>query len=72
MSRSEALAEQNGYTKKKRRLGIPKSSNICISVVLGPISMKIGQFMKVDNKMENTCWTELKVIEVKGQISVFP
>ena len=49
-------------------------SNFCISVVLGPISMKLGGFMVVDKGIENvgSNRSKVKVIGVKGQISVSP
>ena len=46
-------------------------SNFCISAVLGPICMKLGECIQVDPYISSRgSFLKVKVIEVKGQISV--
>ena len=53
-------------------------SNFCISAVLAPICMKLGECIQVDPYISSRGWIlargvhflKVKVIEVKGQISV--
>ena len=45
-------------------------SNFCISAVLGPICMKLGECIQVDSRLRFMGPTGSKVIEVKGQIYV--
>ena len=46
-------------------------SNFCISAVLGPICMKLGECIQVDPRLRFMGQIGSKVIEVKGQIYVF-
>ena len=46
-------------------------SNFCISEILGPICMKLGKCLQVDPYLTSRgSFLKVKVIEVKGQISV--